>query len=76
MYGIKKRKILFTESFSMSELCDLMPFFVILNLTRYEHPHQTKIRIRKNADFCLYYSLFIIHHSFFIFEHGFLVKNE
>ena len=25
-------------------------------------PSQTKIRVRKNADFCLYYSLFIIHH--------------
>ncbi len=29
--------------------------------------HQTKIRFRKKADFCLYYSLFIIHHSLFIY---------
>ena len=28
------------------------------------HPSQTKIRVRKNADFCLYDSLFIIHHLF------------
>ena len=27
---------------------------------------QTKIRVRKNAGFCLYYSFFIIHHSLFI----------
>jgi hypothetical protein len=26
-----------------------------------------KIRFRKKADFCLYYSLFIIHHSLFIY---------
>ena len=25
---------------------------------------QTKLRVRKNAEFCLYYSLFIIHYSF------------
>lgn len=31
MYEIKKRKILFTESFSMSELCDLTPFFSYFN---------------------------------------------
>ena len=42
MYEIKKRKILFTESFSMSELCDLTPFLVVLILTRYEHSHQKK----------------------------------
>ena len=40
-------------------------------------PSQRKIRVRKNADFSLYYSLFIIHHSLFIRPtRGFLMKNE
>ena len=40
-------------------------------------PCQRKIRVRKNADFSLYYSLFIIHHSLFIRPtRGFLMKNE
>ena len=38
---------------------------------------QRKIRVRMNADFSLYYSLFIIHHSLFTFPtRGFLMKNE
>ena len=31
------------------------------------HGVPNKIRFRKKADFCLYYSLFIIHHSLFIY---------
>ena len=41
----------------------------IINLHRYlikTNPCQTKLRVHKNAEFCLYYSFFIIHHSLFI----------
>ena len=44
-------------------------------------PCQRKIRVQKNADFSLYYSLFTIHYSLFIIHYsftyrGFLMKNE
>lgn len=54
---IKKEKNSFAESFSLSELCDLKPFLVILILTRYEHPHQ--IYIPHNNGFFHCYAEFL-----------------
>jgi len=38
------------------------------SLVQVRQGEPNKIRFRKKADFCLYYSLFIIHHSLFIYS--------
>ncbi|MBR2340072.1 MAG: hypothetical protein IKA74_04490, partial [Clostridia bacterium] len=50
----------------------------MMSLVRAQQGEPNKIRFRKKADFCLYYSLFIIHHSIFInlFHATFLMNNE
>jgi len=77
LVGKKKSKALFCLCFTCC--FDFLFSFSKTACPEFEslRPCQRKIRVRKNADFSLYYSLFIIHHSLFIRPtRGFLMKNE
>ena len=70
-YMVKLKEFGFLNKETNSYLVECLSIFLIntsFNPQKYLFIAltQEKIRFRKKADFCLYYSFFIIHHSLFI----------